>query len=353
MKTKVLVLSLLAACAGTAAAQSTSKVEIYGRINTSVEVQKTTGQASTVGLVNDASRWGIKGSEDLGQGMSAFFQLESGFESDTGKLSNNGGIFNREAFMGLGTKLGTVRFGRITSPVYFASADYISLHNHDTGNSSDALFGFAATGVNNNNSVTYKTPSFAGGDIEVAYSFAAGAPWDDAKWGSEQPGSSNNQRNAQIAYNAVFGALHVGAGYAQMEDPTVGGTDGATNSTAVIRGMYEAGPFILGAYYERSKLYVKSVADERSRNNLRMVGAYLVGDNEFHLNIGRAGDFSGLDDSGATQWTVGYNYNLSKRTRLYTFYTEVKADDKADYAMYPVGHGDKYSSYGLGLRHNF
>lgn len=339
MKTKALVLSLLAAFAGTAAAQST-KVEIYGRINTSVESQKTTGSASTVGLVNNSSRWGIKGNEDLGNGMNAFFQLESGFESDTGRLSNNGGIFNREAFMGLGTKLGTVRFGRITSPVYFASADYISLHNHDTGFSADALFGFAATGGNNNNSVTYKTPSFANGDIEVAYSFNANA--------TEVPGASNNQRNAQIAYNAVFGALHVGAGYAQMEDPASAGS--TKNRTAVIRGMYEAGPFILGSYYERSKLAVSG--EERNRNNFRVVGAYLIGNNEFHINYGIAGDFSGLDDSGAQQWTVGYNYNFSKRTRVYAFYSQIDQDNKADYYVSgPVGA--KASSYGLGLRHNF
>ena len=346
MKTQISLLSLLAVFAGTAAAQSTTQVEIYGRINTSVEVQKVTGQASTVGMVNDSSRWGIRGSEDMGGGMKALFQLESGFASDTGRLSNDGGLFNREAFMGLESKLGTVRFGRITSPVYFASADYISLHNHDTGNSSDALFGFAATGVNNNNSVTYKTPSFAGGDIEVAYSFAAGF---DAP-GTEAPGSKN-ERNAQIAYNGVFGALQLGAGYAQMDNKTV--SPEVKNQTAVIRALYETGPFILAGYYEYSKLYVPSVKDDRSRNNLRLVGAYLVGNNEFHVNVGRAGDFDGLDDSGATQWTVGYNYNLSKRTRVYTFYTEVKADDKADYFMYPVGHGDKYSSYGLGLRHNF
>lgn len=356
MKTRILLLSILAAFAGSAAAQS-SNVTIYGRVNTSVEVQKVTGQASTIGLVNDSSRWGIKGSEDMGKGMNAFFQLESGFASDTGNLSNadskgKAGLFNREAFLGLGTKLGTVRVGRITSPVYFASADYISLHNHDTGNSSDALFAFAATGVNNNNSATYKTPTFANGDIEVAYSFAAGTPWSDVNWANERPGSSNNERNIQVAYNAIFGGLHIGAGYAQMEAPTTA-TGSIKNSTAVIRGMYEAGPFILGAYYERSKLYVASVKDERDRNDFRAVAAYMLGNNEFHLNVGRAGDFSGLDKSGATQWTVGYNYNLSKRTRLYTFYTEVKADDKADYFMYPVGKGDTYSSYGLGLRHNF
>lgn len=335
MKTKLIAAAVLATLAGTAAAQS--NVTIYGRVNTSIEVQSFTGLPDTTGLVNNASRWGIKGSETIGKGLEAFFQLESGFASDTGALSGSG-LFNREAFAGLGTALGTVRFGRITSPVYFASADYISLHNHDTGFSSDALFGFAATGGNNNNSVTYKTPSFANGDIEVAYSFNANA--------NEVPGASKNQRNIQVAYNAAFGALQIGAGYAQMEDPSPASTK---NRTGVIRGLYEAGPFLLGAYYERSKLAVANA--ERDRNNFRVVGAYLVGDNEFHINYGWAGDFSGLDASGATQWTVGYNYNLSKRTRVYAFYSQIDQDNNADYYLGVTGA--KASSYGLGLRHNF
>lgn len=168
-------------------------------------------------LQNNASRWGIKGTEDLGGGLRALYFLESGFNSDTGVMTNNfgqgasGSLFNRESFAGLSGGFGTIRGGRITSPVYFASANYVSMHSHDTGTSSDALFNVIATGVNNNNSIAYKTPSFGGADVEVAYSFAAGFLLANPAGFNELPGS-NNQRNVQVAVNHVGGPLHLGGG---------------------------------------------------------------------------------------------------------------------------------------------
>ena len=338
MKKNALLLAVLGAAATTAAAQSPN-VTIYGRVNTSIESQKTTGVDRTTVLQNNSSRWGLKGSEDLGGGMKAFLMLESGFDSDTGRLSNDGGIFNRESFAGITTGFGTVRAGRITSPVYFASADYVSMHNHDTGTSSDFLFGFAATGGNNNNSITYKTPSFSGAEIEVAHSFAAS--------GSELPGS-NNLRNTQVAINWVGGPLHLGGGFAQMDDKRTGSS--LKNDTAVIRALYDMGAFIVGGYYERSKLLIGT--ERRSRNNFRVAGMYAMGASEFHLNFGMAGDFNGLSDTGANQFTVAYNYNLSKRTKLYAFYTQVDEDSKGTYYL-GATPGAKFSSLAAGFRHNF
>jgi predicted porin len=338
VKKNALLLAVLGAAATTAAAQSPN-VTIYGRVNTSIESQKTTGVDRTTVLQNNSSRWGIKGDEDLGGGMKAFLFLESGFGSDDGRLSNDGGIFNRESFAGLSGGFGALRAGRITSPAYFASADYVSMHNHDTGTSSDFLFGFAATGGNNNNSITYKTPSLGFGDVEIAYSLAAS--------GSEQPGS-NNLRNTQVAYNYVGGPLHIGAGWAQMDDKRTGTS--AKDETAVIRALYEMGPFTVGGYYERSKL--QFAGQRRSRNNFRVAGMYAMGASEFHLNFGLADDFSGTDSTGAKQFTVAYNYNLSKRTKVYAFYTQVDEDSNGTYYL-GATPGAKFSSFAAGLRHNF
>jgi predicted porin len=338
MNKQAMTLAVLAAAASGAAAQS-SNVSIYGRVNTSIESQKLTGVERTTVLQNNSSRWGLRGTEDLGGGLKAFLQLESGFASDTGRLSNDGGIFNREAFAGVSGSFGVLRGGRITSPLYFASADYISMHNHDTGTSSDALFGFAATGGNNNNSITYKTPSFSGFDVEVAYSFAAS--------GNELPGS-NNLRNTQVAFNYVGGPLHLGGGFAQMDDKRTGTS--LKDDTAVIRALYEMGAITVGAYYERSKL--QFAGQRRSRNNFRVAGMYLMGVSEFHVNFGMADDFSGTSDTGANQWTLGYNYHLSKRTKLYAFYTQIDQDTNTNYYL-GSANGDKFSSFAVGLRHNF
>ena len=104
----------------------------------------------------------------------------------------------------------------------------------------------------------------------------------------------------------------------------------------------QARDFTLGAYYERSKFDFGG-GQRRSRNNYRLSGMYAMGASEFHLNYGLADDFSGLNNSGASQWTLGYNYNLSKRTKLYAFYTRLDTDVA----------GADFSSVALGMRHNF
>ena len=69
------------------------------------------------------------------------------------------------------------------------------------------------------------------------------------------------------------------------------------------------------------------------------------------MNVGHAGKWSKVDDSSATQWTLGYNYNLSKRTKVYTYYTKVNNKKGADYMTGTAG--DDFSSFALGVRHNF
>jgi predicted porin len=73
---------------------------------------------------------------------------------------------------------------------------------------------------------------------------------------------------------------------------------------------------------------------------------YAFGANELHLNVGRANEYSDLADSAATQWTVGYNYNLSKRTKVYGYYTAIKDGDAAKY-------GGDSNHLAVGIRHNF
>ena len=69
------------------------------------------------------------------------------------------------------------------------------------------------------------------------------------------------------------------------------------------------------------------------------------------MNVGRANSWSKVDDSAATQWTLGYNYNLSKRTKVYTYYTKINNKKAAEYGTGVAG--DDFSSFALGVRHNF
>jgi predicted porin len=78
-------------------------------------------------------------------------------------------------------------------------------------------------------------------------------------------------------------------------------------------------------------------------------GAYTLGASEFHINGGKAGEFSKAKKTDAKQFTLGYNYNLSKRTKVYGYYTKV---DDANIPANRVSIGDQ-TSIAAGVRHNF
>ena len=325
-------------------AQST--VTLYGRLNTTLESQKANGVRNTV-VANNASRFGFRGEEDIGGGMKALFRLEGGVASDTG-ATTGGALFGREATVGLSGGFGTVRLGQQAYlPAYLATADYVSMHNHDTGSSSDALF---AGGFKNNarqsNSISYTTPNISGFTLEIAQGLNEKANFANATV------VTPIRSQTDVALNYVNGPLQLGAGYEKVGD----------NTLYALRALYEFGALTLGGYYERDKfesVFVAEVPNANApttpsavrnygtRNNVRLSAMYTVGASEFHANAGSAGKFSNVADSKAKQYTLGYNYNLSKRTKVYGYFTRVN-DNSADKL-----YGGNFNSTAIGVRHNF
>lgn len=321
---------LLAAVAllGTSAVFAQSSVTLYGRVNTSVEHQKTGGDSRTV-MQNNSSRFGFKGVEDLGGGLKAGFQLESGFNSDDGTASGwthktNGLSFARQSEVNLSGGFGMVRLGNFTPESYYATADYVSMHNHDTGTSSDAFYYDPVWfgGLSTKNKIGYRTPSFGGFTLDASVNL------------HEKEGNRKNGYDLAANYNV--GALNLGAGYSQVDD----------NKQLGLRALFTMGQFVVGGYYQRNDEDILG-----TRNNYRLAGMYTLGASEFHLNVGRASKWENVANSAATQYTLGYNYNLSKRTKVYAFYTKVDNKSGADYA---TGlQGVDFRSIALGVRHNF
>ncbi|MEQ6433469.1 porin [Comamonas sp. w2-DMI] len=336
--TKMTRIALAAlAVMGATTAMAQSSVTLYGRINTTVERQKI-GDNSVTGLYNNASRFGFRGTEDLGGGLKAGFVLESGFNSDNGMGTGSatGLTFKRQSEVNLSGNFGMVRLGNFFPESYFASADYVSMHNHDTGSSSDALYqdpnwmGVStggqggAGGVGTANKIAYRTPSMGGFWAEGSVSL------------HEKALGTNNKNGYDLAANYNTGPVHLGAGYSRWDG----------NWQASVRGLYTFGQFTVGGYYQRN--------DENllgSRNNFRLSGMYTLGASEFHLNAGRANSWSNLSSSAATQYTVGYNYNLSKRTKVYGYYTRVNNSSNASYGS--AVKGADFSSFAVGVRHAF
>jgi predicted porin len=314
------VLAAAAVCSG-AGAMAQSSVQLYGRINTTVEHQKI-GDASVNGLYNDSSRFGFKGTEDLGGGLRAGFALESGFGSDTGIAATP--FFGRQSEVNLSGNFGTVRLGRWISESYFATADYVSMHNHDTGSSADALYAYV---MRDTNKIAYRTPTLGGFTFESAVGL------------HEQDNGTGGKTAYDFAANYALGNLALGAGYTSLDEAR----------QFAIRAAYTMGPFIVGAYVQRDRNAI--IPDGGTRNNVRLSAAYLVGASEFHVNVGRAGKYSRIADSAASQYTLGYNYNLSKRTKVYGYYTHVNNQSVAGYQT--GDSGVDFSSIAVGVRHNF
>ncbi len=330
MQKNHLLLALLAAV-GASSAMAQSSVTLYGRVNTTVERQKD-GDVTKTGMFNNSSRFGFKGVEDLGGGLKAGFVLESGFDSSNGAgSSSTGGLnFGRQSEVNLSGAFGTVRLGNFFPESYFATADYVSMHNHDTGSSSDALYydpvWFGTLGTANK--IAYRTPSFGGLTVEGAMTFHENnAP---SKYGYD------------LAANYNLGALALGAGYSGVN----------SNYQVGLRAAYTFGQFTVGGYYQRNKDDNQRVpTGAGTRNNFRLAGMYTMGASEFHVNLGHANKWSNVADSAATQWTLGYNYNLSKRTKVYGYYTRV--NNSAGSNINVKQAGDDFSSFAVGVRHNF
>lgn len=312
--TQRILLASLAIC-GCSVAFAQSSVSVYGSINTTVEQQKD-GHQKTMGMHNNLSHLGFRGIEELGGGLKAGFVLEGYFNADDGS-----GPFqlDSQSELNLSGDFGMVRVGQFLSESYLATADYISMHNHDGGSSMDMLYDYIGR---ESNKIAYRTPEFAGFSAEVAHSFHERAEGEKNAW--------------DLAANYEQGAVALGAGYSRNDK----------DWQAALRGLYSMEQLSIGAYYQRSKNQ-----EQGTRNNYRLSAMYSLNQSELHANIGRANHWSHIDSSSATQWTLGYNYNLSSRTKLYTYYTKVHNGANINY--YGGNEGENFSSFALGVRHSF
>lgn len=336
-KTTRLMLAVLAVC-GTSAAMAQSSVTLYGRVNTTVENVKF-GNEKVTEMNSNSSFIGFRGVEDLGNGLKVGFQLESLFNSDDGSGSTGAGInFSRHSEINLSGNFGTVRLGTFNAASYLATADYISMHNHDTGLSSDMLYAYT---MRETNKLAYVTPNVGGFTTEIQHSF------------HEQ---TTGGRNAwDLAVNYANGPLGVGLGYSNS--PTeLNGFASDKGQQFAARVSYAIDALTLGAYYQYAKLQDVNLTDaDAKRHAYRLSAMYTMGASEFHANVGRAGKMkvggTTVDGSAATQWTLGYNYNLSKRTKVYGYFTKINNGDDAAYGVTTAG--DNFRSIAVGVRHLF
>lgn len=247
MKKYRFAFSTLGLLAAASAAHAQSSVTLYGLIDAGLMYSNNVGGHSlwqaTSGNIN-GSRFGLRGSEDLGGGLKAVYVLENGFNAQNGKLGQDGRLFGRQAYVGLSSaQFGTLTLGR----QYDSLVDFVSPLSATSGTFGDT--GFAHPFDNDNlnhsmrmsNAVKYTSNNYAG-----------------LKFGGLYALSNNNNFSNNRAYSVgasyTYGPLNVAAGYLQINGSN-GSNAGATGSGAVdtaettFKGA--DGGFVLGAGSQR------------------------------------------------------------------------------------------------------
>jgi len=316
-------IALAAAAGAQAQTQQPSTVTIYGVIDAYGQLAHGASSLTRVqsgGL--SGSRLGFKGSEDLGGGLRAFFQIESGINLDDG-TNGQGAFWGRQSLVGLGTPYGQLSLGRQYGSLYTLSNEFSEFTNGPTGASTAIIGGFggyepvrgsatAATGNGGpariNNSVKYETPAFNG--------FKAGTVLGLG----EVAGSTTKSRIADVYGRYTAGAL----------DAMVSYVDDRIESTGLKVGTFSgAAAYSFGDY--RVTGGVISVND-KSTANADGRGYWIGGDYRLGLNLFKVQYLVNKvkDSDGKTQAIgAGYQYDLSKRTNLYSSLTYFKNEGTA------------------------
>ena len=344
MKKTLIALAVLAA---SGAAMAQSSVTLYGVADIWFGSTKATtagvGERQTVISSSgvNGSRWGLKGTEDLGNGLKAIFQLESGFNLDNGSSAQGGLLFGRQAFVGVQSGFGTVTLGR----QYSAYDDLHGAvdHNYDAA-TFVATYLVAANGMadyNNriNNSVKFQSANYSGFSAAALYGFGE----NKNLVGTNVNGDATDTASLNIQY--ANGPLLVGYAYQQEKQVKVGlGQD--KNKYNLIGGSYDFGVVKLVGSYNQAK-------NDSTKDKEYQVGVVVP----FGAAAISAGYAHSKSDNGANSrkgsgYSVLATYDLSKRTRLYAGAVDAKAS-----ALNAAGTGynaqTKTTTYGLGVRHSF
>ncbi|HEY8608607.1 MAG TPA: porin [Noviherbaspirillum sp.] len=351
MKTKLLLAGAGLVAAGLANAQT--NVTIYGIADVGVEFLTN---AARVGTSNEnvfrmasgnlsGSRFGFRGTEDLGGGMKAVFQLESGFDLDTGMLSQGGRLFGRHAFVGVQGGLGAITLGHQQNALYDLVIKYDPM-----GFSSrySALTHDAAFAGRPDNTIKY-TGAFGPLTATAFYSFGRNLD-------GEVPGSTKVSRNVGggVAYaSGPFGATFA---YDQYQGNTVA-TAGQSARRMALAGSYAMGALKGFVGYRWLKDEIVAAGAPSVRSNLYWAG--LAYDLSPALKLTGAVYHTDRRDSSAdpTSLVLSADYSLSKRTDLYLTVAHARNKSGSNLGLNGFGSsiiaGENQTGIVAGVRHRF
>jgi predicted porin len=398
MKKTLAALAVLGAFAGGAMA---ANVTLYGIVDEGLvythlddDINDSTDNFGLQSGIQSGSRWGIKGVEELGNGMNVGFTLESGFGADDGVSGQGDRLFGREARLFVNGAWGELAAGRMGSPM--------------SGNGTYGLYGMTSAfgtsfgdyvaqagstftgGDRQDNALVYKTPTFAGFTGYVMYSFKS----DDVN-GSGEEGHSDSDRYAALAFtyaNGPFEAL-LGADWRDYAaNNGLSGTDfkdydNDDGYSIILGGNYDFGParlYLAAQYFDEVKAnsFTSSSIDNAAWEVMDTTTKFgstakLNGStaklNGWSANVSVSAPLAGgtflagvgyvdAESADSTEedyksfdftrilGSVGYAYPFSKRTNMYVAasYGQDKIDPDEGTSYEP-----SYGVFTVGLRHKF
>ncbi len=402
MKKTLLAAALVTGFAGVAHAETS--VTLYGLVDAGIGYNQTKvkqGDAfektRDIGLINgvkNGNRWGLKGTEDLGNGTSAIFQLESGFDLGNGRSAQGGRLFGRKAVVGLsGDSWGTLTLGR----QYNVADDFIApIDPFGTGFLQAGVTGGAfgdSPSARMDNSIKYMTPDFAGFKAAVGYAGKNTKTTGEDAIGDYENRDTSNWITAGLSYDN--GPISVAGTYDRFRSNASGyDDDGEPFETKGTTHMWN----IFGAYdFEVVKLHLGygqirgSVANDvvsaagvgsvglngalsSFTDDMRLDGLEYTQTNGYRQQSWMAGLTAPVGDDGKVLFSyqgnkskntgeafdgvkgklhifsLGYVHNLSKRTNVYAIASygtgKLKFEDTPNVKL-------KSTLVGVGLQHRF
>ncbi len=323
MKTRktLLAAALLAATSTGALAQN---VSLYGLIDLSISRTQAPGGAATKGVESGkmtTSYWGLKGTEDLGGGLKAQYAIESFLRADTGEAGRFGAdtFWARNAYVGLEGGFGTLTLGRNTTSLFVQTLLFNAFG--DSFGFSPAIRHYFTSGTTTgdtgwSDSVLYKSPSMGGlsGTLHAAL------------------GENNGGRNVGASLLYFGGPFGAGFAYQKAEK---GATVQDTTSWQLAASYTLGGGVKLFGQYG-------NVENDNTRVDYDILGLGLTAPVAGGVARVQWGQIDPSTGAKRTTLSLGYGYNLSKRTELYGSYMNDKISG--------TSAGNNYS---VGVRHRF
>ena len=339
MNKKLFALAIVSAAS---AASAQSSLTLYGVVDASVESVKAGDTVTRVSSDNLASsRFGLKGTEDLGGGLKAVFNLEASLKTDTGAADSTR-FFGRQAWVGVSGGFGELRLGRTDSSIgaIAGNSNILGAQSYDDFSAAQTLAGVKYRRVDN--SITYALPKLVNGlSAQVQYSTKAS--------GGEVAGDKTGRL---YGLNVQYAAGAFGAGAAYLEAKA--DNAGAKEKSALAYLSYDFTAAKVTGYYNRNASGVGLTGARElfgARLDVPLGNAFAM-----QASVSRARDWNDVrNDADATIVALKGIYSLSKRTAVYALATTVSNDDNSAIAVGGLTGvaGERSSGLAVGVSHKF